>query len=68
MVKAYGSAITGNIKYLLSRVLLKSIISNFLLLNSYQTLCFKNDMLEGLLEGHYPYFKLNSKFPIYEDL
>lgn len=58
MVKAYVSAITGNIKYLHSKVLLKPLTSNFLLLNSYQTLCFKNNMLEGLSEGNYPCFKL----------
>lgn len=60
MVKACGYAITGNIKHLHSRVLLKPRTSNFLWPNSYQNCvsritCLKENMLQ---KDMYPCFKL----------
>ena len=63
MVKAYVIAITGNIKYLHSRILVKPMTSNFLLPNSYQTLCFKNNMPKRLSE-RYLFQTGNSEFPL----
>lgn len=63
MIKACGCAITGSIKHLNSRVLLKPMTSNFLLPNSNQTLCFKNNMLKGVSEKHLSLFQTgNSEF------